>query len=218
MGITTVIFDLDGTLLDTSEGVLESVRYAAARLGCGELPRETLLRFIGPPLQASFPRYYGLSEADTVEAIRLFRECYTSGAIFHARPYAGIFDLLEALGNAGLKLAVATNKAEPMARRLLGSFGFDRWCSPIRGADLEGKLGKADIIRLCLEELGEPAGAALLVGDTEHDAAGAAAAGVGFLAVTYGFGFRRAEDALPYSPVGTAASPAEVLPILRGLV
>ena len=210
----TVIFDLDGTLLDTSEGVVECVRYAARTLGSPLLPREQLLRFIGPPLNASFPRYYGYDEDRTQEAIRMFREHYQAGAMFLARPYDGILSLCETLRDHGIRMAVATNKLEPAARRLLTHFGFDRYCDPIRGADPDGRLKKADLIRLVLEEHGIPPARAVLLGDTEYDAAGAAEAGVPFLAVTYGFGFRKPEDLADLPYIGLAASPMDAAAVL----
>ena len=113
-------------------------------------------------------------------------------------------------------MAVATNKLEPMARLLLARFGFDRFCSPIHGADPEGVLKKCDLIRLCLKECGCSPSEAVLMGDTVFDAEGAAAAEVGFLAVTYGFGFRTPEDAAPYADFGIVSSPiqaADLFPV-----
>ena len=210
-----VIFDLDGTLLDTSEGVLECVRFAADALGYPQLPEEELLTFIGPPLTLSFPRHYGMDEETAWEAIRLFRQHYLEGAIFKAKPYEGILPLCRELRERGLSLAVATNKVESQARRLLGRFGFDRYCSPIRGADPDGVLKKSDLIRLCLEELRIPPEEAVLMGDTLFDAQGAAEAGVDFLAVTYGFGFHTRAEAEAVATAGIAASPAEAGELLR---
>ena len=212
--INAIIFDLDGTLLDTSEGVVECARYAAERLGQPRLPREELLDFIGPPLTDSFPKHYGFDEETTKEAIRLFRQHYREGAVYKAKPYEGVFSLCDALHARGTFMAVATNKLEPMAQKLLAHFGFDRYCSPIRGADPEGRLKKADLIRLCLEELGIRPEESVLMGDTVFDAEGAAAAGVGFLAVTYGFGFRTRSDAEPYATAGIISNPMEALELL----
>ncbi len=211
-----LIFDLDGTLLDTSEGVIESARFAAETLGKPRLPREELLDFIGPPLTASFPKHYGFDESTTWEAIRLFRLHYQEGAVFLAKPYEGIYDLCRTMQDHGISMAVATNKIEPMAQKLLAHFGFDRYCSPIRGADAEGKLKKADLIRSCLEELNVLPQDAVLMGDTVFDAEGAAGAGVGFLAVTYGFGFQTREDAETYADAGIAASPMEAAEAILG--
>ena len=209
-----VVFDLDGTLLDTSDGVVESAQYAARMLGSPRLPREELLDFIGPPLTSSFPKHYGYDEAVTAEAIRIFREHYREGAIFLARPYDGIFELCRRLKESGIPMAVATNKLESMARLLLARFGFNAWCDPIYGSDPDGKLSKADLIRKCIAAFGASPGEVTLIGDTVFDAEGAAAAGVHFLAVTYGFGFRSREDAADCADAGIADTPLEAAELL----
>ena len=214
--VQAVIFDLDGTLLDTSESIVECASYAADTLGCPPLPREQLLGFIGPPLNVAFPRYFGLDNKKTEEAVRLFRRHYQDGAIYHARPYEGIFSLCETLRNRGIRMAVATNKLEPMARRLLAHFDLARYLDPICGSVPEGSRSKADCIRLCLEEFRLSPEQAVLIGDTEYDAEGAKGVGTPFLAVTYGFGFRSPEDTAGRSFFGTADSPMGAAKILLG--
>ena len=143
--IKALIFDLDGTLLDTSEGVVECARYAASELGQPLLPREELLDFIGPPLTDSFPKHYGFDEETTREAIRLFRQHYREGAVYKAKPYEGIFTLCDALHARGTFMAVATNKLEPMAQRLLDHFGFAVIAHKILSADsqdLDLRIGR----------------------------------------------------------------------------
>ncbi len=211
-----VVFDLDGTLLDTSEGVFTCVEYAADALGSPRLSRGELRDFIGPPLSSSFPKHYGYDEETTAEAIRLFRKHYREGAMFLARPYEGILELCRQLRDRGVSVAVATNKLESMARLLLAHFGFDAYCDPIFGADPEGRLNKADLIRKCLTASDCAPSEAVLVGDTVFDAEGAKAVGVSFLAVTYGFGFRTPEDAAPYADAGTARNPLQIAELLFG--
>ncbi|MCR5087922.1 MAG: HAD-IA family hydrolase [Oscillospiraceae bacterium] len=213
MSIRLAIFDLDGTLLDTSPGILESVCYAAEKLGYPSLPRERLLTFIGPPLKASFMRCWGCDEAEAERLTEAYREHYRGGALLYARPYEGIAELLEALRQDGLRLAVATNKPQAFSERILRHFELDRCFHVIHGADFEGQLTKADLIRACAADAGADASDCVMIGDTEHDARGAEEAGVPFLAVTYGFGFRRAED-VSFPHVGTADSPAGIRRIL----
>ena len=205
-----VIFDLDGTLIDTGEGVAASAAYAAEQLGLPALSQEALKSFVGPPLRQSFIRHYGLDEAGVQEAVRAFRAYYSEHGLLRAAPYDGMLALCERLQAAGVRMGVATYKREDYALRLLHHFGFDRCLSPICGADAANTLTKADILHKCQALMQTAPADCVLIGDTAHDAQGAAAAGTPFLAVTYGFGFRTAADADEYPCIGTAASPAEI--------
>ena len=212
--IKNVIFDLDGTLLDTSEGILKSAVYAAKTLGYPELSREAMLTFVGPPVQNSFMNHYGCTREEAQQAANVFRDYYKTETLYLAKPYEGIYELCGLLQGRGIKMAVATYKREDYALSLLKHFGFDRYCRPMHGADNENVLKKEDIIRMCMEELGAGAEDCVLVGDTENDAKGALKAGVPFLAVTYGFGFRGESDAAEYPHIGLAASPLEIADII----
>ena len=206
-----IIFDLDGTLLDTSIGIFECIRYAADKLGYPPLTDEQLHTFIGPPLKVSFMRWYGCDEAEGERLTAAYREHYREGALFHARPYDGIHDLCARLKQEGYILAVATSKPQIYSEKILEHFGFD--FQLIHGDDLAGSLSKADLIRLCVEESG--ADRCLMVGDTEHDAKGARDAGVPFLAVSYGFGNRELMDRYPR--IGIADEPMDVLSYIGDL-
>ena len=210
MRIKNIVFDLDGTLLDTTEGILESVRFAAKQLGFDDLPYSTLLRFVGPPIQNSFIEYYSCDNITAQRAADIFRDYYKNKALLKAKPYDGIFDLCEYLKKAGIKMSVATYKREDYALTLLRHFGFDKYCNPIHGADNNNILKKADIINMCLKESGESPEESVLIGDTEHDAIGAKNAGTNFIAVTYGFGFSNISDVKPYPYIGIAHSPYEI--------
>ncbi|MBR3166273.1 MAG: HAD hydrolase-like protein [Lachnospiraceae bacterium] len=212
--IRNVIFDLDGTLLDTSEGILESARYAAVALGFPELPYEKLLTFVGPPIQQSFIHHYGCSLETAQEAAEIFRDYYKTAALLKAVPYSGIYLLCERLQEARIRMSVATYKREDYALTLLSQFGFDRFCCPMHGADNNNVLKKEDIVRMCLEEMSAVCEETVLIGDTEHDAFGAQNAGISFLAVTYGFGFKTREDAMAYPTIGVADTPLEIAAIL----
>ena len=214
MRFDLVIFDLDGTLLDTSEGIVESVKHAACELGFKQLPNDELLRFVGPPLRQSFIEHYQCSKETADAATSAFREYYQAHALFKARPYEGIRDLLEAINEAGSKVAVATNKPDAFAKNLLSHFGLDAWCSCIHGADAKGLMGKRDLVRLCVSDANCEAARSVLVGDTEHDALGAEGADVAFIAVTYGFGFKNCNDVEGHPHIGAANTAGEVWDIL----
>lgn len=212
--IKNVIFDLDGTLLDTTEGVLESVKYSAKELGYPELSDKELRTFIGPPVQLSFKKYYGCDDKRAQMAADLFRKHYKDASLFKAKPYDGIYELCEALKSQNIRMAVATYKREDYALALLCHFGFDRYCVSMHGADNNNILKKEDIVELCRKELGSVKDECVLVGDTEHDAAGASKAGIPFLAVTYGFGFKTERDVQSFPHIGVADSPVEIADFL----
>ncbi|MCR5234636.1 MAG: HAD hydrolase-like protein [Lachnospiraceae bacterium] len=214
--IRNVIFDLDGTLLDTKEGILLSVRHTIKVLGYKELTYEQMLSFIGPPVQNSLKRLYGLTDEEAQTGAGIFRDYYKEEALLKAVPYDGIYDLCETLKEAGIKLAVATYKREDYAQRLLKHYGFDRYCDPMHGADNNNILKKQDIIRMCIDEMGATAEDSVLIGDTDNDARGAMEAGIPFIAVCYGFGFRNESDLKDYRYIGIANKPMEVADIILG--
>ena len=212
--IKNAIFDLDGTLLDTREGVIESAKYAARELGFEELPYETMLTFVGPPIQNSFMNHYGCDEGTAQKAANIFRDYYKNTALLLAEPYEGIYDLCRVLKANGIKMSVATYKREDYALTLLRHFDFDKYCDPMHGADNNNVLKKEDIVRMCQEEMGATNETSVLIGDTDNDAKGAAKANTPFIAVTYGFGFKTAEDVSEYPHIGVADTPMEVADII----
>ena len=212
MRYKTVIFDVDGTLLNTAEGILASVEYTINKWGMKALSKEEILSFIGPPVQSSFHRIYG-AEGELLDRLcETFRTVYKEENLFRAEPYEGIFEMYDALLEKGVKTAIATYKRHDYAVPLLKKFGFDKYCKVMFGADLEGKLTKSDIIVKCLEELGvSDLSRAVMIGDTLHDALGAKELGLDFLGVTYGFGFHDRRDVDAYPSIGSADTPLEIL-------
>ncbi len=210
-----VLFDLDGTLLDTSEGIMESVRHTASVLGLANLSEDRLRTFIGPPLTWSFSAQYGCDEETAKCATRIFREYYNNGALLKARVYSGIDDLCDQLQARGIRQAVATNKPDRFAKGLLKHFNLSPYFDSIRGASEDGRLKKTDLIKLCLRDLGAVPDESILVGDTINDAKGAEEAHVPFLAVTYGFGFQTEEELQGFRCVGLASSPSAILQIIE---
>ncbi len=205
------LFDLDGTLLDTSEGVWASTRYAIEEMKLPMVSQEVLRTFIGPPIQKSFARVYGLSEEKAAEAAAVFRNRYKDKDLLLATPYDGIFDAIKALSDAGLRTGVATYKRQDYALRLLAHYGFDKVCDVICGSDLEGKLTKRDIIKNAIKELGvSDMSRVVMIGDSDNDAIGAGEIGVPFVGVLYGFGFSSKEDVDAFANVGSAKTPADL--------
>ena len=187
----TVLFDLDGTLTDSQEGIVKSVIYALERLGRELPPRDTLTAFIGPPLHESFSALCGMDEAETERAVREFRDYFARCGWAENVPYEGMAEFLAALHAAGLRLIVATSKPESFARKILEHFALERYFDFICGSHPEDKSSadKASVVRAALTRAGAPK-RAVMVGDRRHDMAGAHANGLEAVGVLYGYGSR----------------------------
>ena len=212
-GFKSVIFDLDGTLLDTSEGIIEGIEYAIKQLCLPALSYNDLKAFVGPPLQRSFVDKCGCGEKEAQKATEIFREYYGRYSILKCRPYDKIYSICKSLQKQGIKMAVATNKREVFARQILTEFGFDPYLDVIHGSDSEGKLKKNDIIQKCLIELNVIPEETVLIGDTNYDAEAAEKTGCKFIAALWGFGFSKNEDVKNQS-IGNAFEPLDVLKYL----
>lgn len=184
-----IVFDLDGTLADTSQGIIACHRYANAAMGRPITDDRLLEGIIGGPLYETYRERFGYSEEEARRAVEIYRAHYAQVGVAGSVLYPGMDECLAALKERGYRLAVATLKAEELARRLLDSLGVAGYFDVIRGMDGRDSLSKSDLIRMCMAELGAVPAETVLVGDSVHDARGAEQAGVSFLGVTYGFGF-----------------------------
>ncbi|MBR4336575.1 MAG: HAD hydrolase-like protein [Clostridia bacterium] len=213
---TTVLFDLDGTLIDTSRGVIESALYTLAKLGYPTGEFGDYLPFLGPPLSFGFGVVCGVKESDVPRAIEIFRARYIGEEWFlRSTVYPGIPELLAALRGDGYRVAVTTSKLQLAAEKTLAVFGLsDLFDLVVGSADSDGRNTKAGVVRYALKTLGAEPRDAVLVGDRCFDAEGAGAAGVGCVAALWGFG--KKEEFAPYPVVGYAEKPADVGVILSG--
>lgn len=188
-----IIWDLDGTLIDTTPGVIYAVKYTINEFGL-EMPDEDMVRkFVGPPMQLSFQRYFGMDEESALKAANQFRFNYKEHSLLMAELYPGTLEVLENLKKKGYRMAVATNKSHDNAIAILNHFRVADYCEFMMGSDLAGKLKKADIIESCLEELNIKPDDAVYIGDSIFDLDGAENMGMNFIGVTYGFGFKKGE-------------------------
>lgn len=213
--IKSVIFDLDGTLLDTSEGVICSVRKVIEHYGYRDLTEEEFRSFIGPPLKQHLGKIFDLSEEDSIEAMNYFRGEYIKEDIYHASIYPGLVELLQKLQESGYKLGVATYKREDMAISLLKEKGLAQYFDVIHGADKDGKLTKAEVVSLTINDLGALASETVMIGDSDNDAIGADGAGTLFIGVTYGFGFKKSEDVEAFPNIGIADGCEDIYTIIE---
>lgn len=187
---STVLFDLDGTLTDPAEGIINSVIYALSKFGIEEADREDLKKFIGPPLAESFKEFYGFSEEKTTLAIAYYREYFQKSGMFENSVYDGIEKLLRSLKDKGKTLIVATSKPEKFAVQILEHFKLDGYFKYIAGSNLDGtRSAKADVIKYALEKCNvTDCSQAVMVGDRKHDIIGAKAIGLDSVGVLFGYG------------------------------
>lgn len=185
----TVLFDLDGTITNTFEGITRAVEYSLSSFGIAVEDRRTLTPFIGPPLFESFEKFYGFDKAKAISAVEKYREYYAEKGVYENELYDGIREVLEKLSLADIKIVLATSKPEKFAVAILEQFDILKYFSFVAGATLDkSRVEKPDIVAYALENA-RPC-AALMVGDRKHDVEGGKANGLFTVGVTYGFGKR----------------------------
>ena len=212
---SVLLWDMDGTLIDSSEGILGCVRLAVQDMGLPPVPEERIREFIGPPLQHSFHHLCGLPEAEAQRATDIYRAHYAAEGIRRARVYDGLFAVLEQSAAMGVRHAVATNKKQDAAEEVCRIFGLDRFIHVVRGNNTEGCRKKSDMMLECLREFGAKREHALMIGDSSFDSRGAEEAGIAFLATLYGFGFQSPDDLAGTAHIGIVRSPEEVMAFLK---
>ena len=188
----TILFDLDGTLTDSGPGITNSVAYALKKWNIEEKDINVLRKFVGPPLDASFAKYYGFSKEKCVQAIQYYREYYLTKGIYENQVYDGMEELLKWLRDTGRRAIVATSKPEPSAIHVLEYFHMDSYFDIIAGATMDGsRVEKSDVIRYALDRAGiRDLSGVVMVGDRENDIQGAKANGLDSSGVLYGYGSR----------------------------
>lgn len=189
-----VIFDMDGTLADTSPGILNSHRHAHRIMGRPIPSTEELSGVIGGPLLQTYTDRFGFSAPAARVAVYEYRRYYSEHGIYEAMLYPGMKDALRELFEHGIKIALATLKAERFAKVMLESMGVLPYFSIVYGMDDLDTRTKSQLITMCMDALGIQKENSLMVGDSIHDLRGAEACGVPFLGVSYGFGFHPGED------------------------
>lgn len=185
-----ILFDLDGTLTDPAIGITNSVAYALGKLGIEVHDKRELLKFIGPPLQDSFMKYYGMSEEEALDAVEKYREYFRDKGIYENEVYPGVRELLAALKKAGRRVILATSKPEEFAEIILKYFGLREYFDFVAGATMDGsRRKKADVIAYAMAkcEINEP-GNTVMIGDKEQDVIGATRNGLASIGVLYGYG------------------------------
>ncbi|PES72343.1 phosphoglycolate phosphatase [Bacillus cereus] len=186
----TFLFDLDGTLTDPKEGIINSVLYALEKIGIEEVNISELDSFIGPPIQQSFIDRYNMNEIEGERAVFYFREYLKQSGLLENKVYDGITTLLQELKDAGNRLFVATSKPTVFAKQVIEHFQLTTFFEEIVGSNLDGtRIKKEEIIAHILqtnEELEKEE--MVMIGDRKHDVIGANSNGIASIGVLYGYG------------------------------
>lgn len=186
------LFDFDGTLFDTSEGIIASSKYALDSMGIPYDSDRELSAFIGPPLMDTFIKQYNLDQETATIATKLFREYYGREGVYRCSPYPGMKETLSALRENGISTFVATSKPTVFTLAILKRFHMLDCFNDIVGSNLDNSRSKkAEIISYILEKNGiGDLQDVYMIGDKKQDMIGAQMAGTRFIGVLYGFGTR----------------------------
>lgn len=207
----TILFDLDGTLTDSGEGIINCASLALEKLGLPVPDRETMRVFVGPPLRDSFLRF-GVKPEDVEEAIAIYRSRYVPTGMFENTPYHGIKALLAALKTAGHRLILATAKPESMAVAIVEKFELAPYFEMLCGASMDDSRDSKDkVIGYVLEKIGD-AKDTVMIGDTAYDVTGAAVYGIPTIGVSWGYGV--VEDMNAAGAIAIVDTPAQLLEML----
>lgn len=208
----SILFDLDGTLTDSGEGIMNCAAFTLEHYGLPIPPREDLRVFVGPPLRDMFYKF-GVPADRLDEAVAVYRSRYIPIGMFENHPYDGIAELLAALCDNGHRLFVATSKPETTSRKILEHFDLAKYFEIIAGAAFDGtRDSKADVIAYLLSQTGDISNACM-VGDTAFDVIGAASHGIPTIGVSWGYG--KVEDMICAGAKTIAYSTEELFQLLN---
>ena len=207
-----ILFDLDGTLTDSGEGIMNCAKLALEHYGL-PIPSEAELRtFVGPPLHDSFIRF-GVPAEEADNAIKIYRSRYIPIGKFENHPYPGIQDVLEKLKALGHTLYVATSKPETMSVEILEHFDMAKYFDIIAGASFDrSRSSKEDVIAYLLDQCGDY-DEKIMVGDTAFDVIGAKAHGIPTVGVAWGYG--KVEDMKNAGAISIAYTMDELFDALK---
>ncbi len=208
MRYKAVFFDLDGTLMDTSEGVFGGGRYAMEKVGLEIKADAKWNIFIGPPLGDCFRLTFGVRDDETIRQLcEAYHEYYMEKGRFLAKFYPGMLDVLKELKARGHILGIASMKNEDLVQAMCRHFNVDGYFSEQLGIDLVGTMTKADLLRKGFKRQNLNAKDCVLIGDTMMDVNGALGAGCDYIKVNWGFGFKKDEP-------DSISNPLEILDLV----
>lgn len=208
----TIIFDIDGTIADTSEGVIEAVKYTLKSSHLKELNEDELKNFASySPLKQGFIHFCNVDDETANSCCNIYREYYRDKTMILSRLYNGIILLLDILKEKNYKIGIATFKNEENAKLLLKELKINDYFDYIAGASYEKSQTKTDILKKCLKELKSDSKKAIFTGDSPSDANASIEAGCAFIGVTYGFGFKSNKEIINFNPLIIADSIKDII-------
>ena len=207
-----IIFDLDGTLTDSAEGILNSVAPALEYFDLPVYDRDTMIVFVGPPLQDTFPKF-GVPADGVQKAIEIFRDRYFRIGKYENKPFPGIVEMLQTLKAQGHKLYIATSKVESQAVDILNHFDLAQYFDIIAGATPDQSRSTKEEVIAYLKEQAGSIGTAIMVGDTIFDIQGAVAHNIPGIGVAWGYG--KMQDLLDMGAAAIAETPEHLVELIN---
>ena len=210
-----ILFDLDGTLTDSFDGIANGALYALNTMGVTEYTKDNLNFFIGPPIFDSFGKIFNGDEQKVERAVKLYREYFGERGWKENRVYDGVPQMLQTLLDCGKTMAVATSKPEHFSRRITEYFDLDKYFVLVAGASMDtSRAQKAQVIEYAIQSTGMDKADTVMIGDRYHDILGAKKCGLKSMGVLYGHGDKDELTAAGADYI--AATPEEIVRILRG--
>lgn len=185
-----ILFDMDGTLTDSSSGIINSIVYALKKYNISVENTDKLQKFLGPPLHESFRDFYGFDEEKSMQAVMFYREYFSTRGLLENTVYDGIPELLKALQEKGKRLIVATSKPQEFTDRIMDNFNLTKYFEFVAGSNMDGtRSKKAEVIEYALHSCKvTDKSKAVMIGDRMHDVLGAKSVGIDSIGVEYGYG------------------------------
>ncbi len=187
MTIGYVLFDFDGTLFDTSPGIIACARFALESNGFTVERENDLKQFVGPPLAESFHRFFGADAKQTSRLIKAYRALYAEQGMYACQPFEGALDFLKHLRSFGIRTAVATSKPVRFAVPILRRFGFEDYFDAICGVEEDDRKTKTEIIAEAMKKLSADPKRTVMIGDRLYDVMGARDNGIDCIGLDSGF-------------------------------
>lgn len=190
MKYTNILFDLDGTIIDSYEGISKCIKYALSHFGILENNQDKLKQAVGPSLYSSFTTIWNFNDNDAVEAIKKYRQRYASAGIYESKLYSNILKMLEVLRENNAVICIASSKPQNSVEKILEHFNIDQYFTHITGSDPANPHDtKQDVLNRALQKLGTiEIGKTVMIGDRHFDLNAAEQCGIDGIGVLYGFG------------------------------